>query len=105
VVATGGAPEVRPHIEGMEHAVTSNEIFDLPAFPRRLLVVGGGYVAVEFACLFRRLGAEVTVSLRGDNVLRAFDEDLRLGLRDDMTRTGVKFRFGRLPTRIRSEGA
>ena len=104
VVATGGAPELYPRIEGIEHAVTSNEVFDLPAFPRRLLVVGGGYIAVEFACLFRRLGAEVTVSLRGENVLRGFDDELRQGLRDEMTRSGVKFRFGRLPSLIRSEG-
>jgi len=68
-------------------------------------VVGGGYVAVEFACLFRRLGAEVWVALRGDNVLRGFDDDLRSGLREEMARSGVKFRFGRLPSLIRRDGA
>ena len=87
-------------LEGAELAISSNEIFDLPVFPRRLLVVGGGYIAVEFASLFRRLGAEVVEVLRGDNVLRGFDEDMRVGLRDEMTRAGVKFRFGVLPTRI-----
>jgi glutathione reductase (NADPH) len=103
LVATGGAPELHPHVEGLEHAITSNEVFDLAAFPRRLLVVGGGYIAVEFACLFRRLGAEVFVAMRGDNVLRGFDDDLRQALRDEMTRAGVNFRFGRLPTLIRPD--
>ncbi len=105
LIATGGGPELHPHVEGLQHAITSNEVFDLAAFPRRLLIVGGGYIAVEFACLFRRLGAEVFVSLRGDNVLRGFDEDLRQALRDEMTRAGVNFRFGRLPTLIRREGS
>jgi glutathione reductase (NADPH) len=101
LVATGGAPSL---LEGVEHAITSNEAFDLPVFPRRLLVVGGGYIAVEFASLFRRLGAEVTVALRGDNVLRGFDEDIRVALRDEMTRSGIAFRFGRLPSAIRRQG-
>ena len=105
LIAAGGRPELHPEIEGLEQAITSNEIFDLPAFPRRLLVIGGGYVAVEFACLFRRLGAEVWVALRGDNVLRGFDDDLRSGLRDEMARAGIEFRFGRLPTLIRRDGA
>jgi glutathione reductase (NADPH) len=104
LVATGGAPSLHPHVAGLEHTITSNEAFDLPRFPRRLLVVGGGYIAVEFASLFRRLGAEVTVALRGDNVLRGFDEDLRVCLREEMQRAGVAFRFGRLPTHIRRDG-
>ena len=69
-------------------------------FPQRLLVVGGGYIAVEFASLFRRLGAEVVEVMRADNILRGFDEDMRAGLRDEMARAGVQFGFGRLPTRI-----
>ena len=104
LIATGGAPQLHPHIEGLEHAITSNEIFDLAAFPRRLLVIGGGYVAVEFAALFQRLGAQVHVSLRGDNILRGFDEDMRAGLRDEMAHAGVKFHFGRLPSLIRRDG-
>ena len=104
LVATGGAPELQPRVEGLEHTITSNEIFDLPEFPRRLLVVGGGYIAVEFAALFRRLGAQVHVCLRGANILRGFDDDIRDALRDDMARTGVDFRFGRLPSLIRAEG-
>ena len=66
-------------IEGLEHAISSNEIFDLETFPSRLLVVGGGYIAVEFASLFARLGAEVIEVMRAGNVLRGFDEDMRDG--------------------------
>ena len=100
LIATGGHPSSPAGLEGAELAISSNEVFDLPEFPRRLLVVGGGYIAVEFASLFRRLGAEVVEVLRGDNVLRGFDEDMRVGLRDEMERAGVEFRFGVLPTRI-----
>lgn len=104
LIATGGRPDLPFAIPGQEHAITSNEAFDLPRFPRRLLVVGGGYIAVEFACLFRRLGAEVTQVLRADNILRGFDEDMRNVLRDEMKRTGVDFRFGRLPLAIERVG-
>ncbi|MDE3177509.1 MAG: glutathione-disulfide reductase [Pseudomonadota bacterium] len=104
LIATGGRPALHPRVEGLEHAATSNEMFDLPVFPRRLLVIGGGYIAVEFACLFQRLGAEVTVALRGANILRGFDEDMRVALRDEMSRAGVQFRFGRLPSLVRPQG-
>jgi glutathione reductase (NADPH) len=104
LIATGARPDPKPNVEGIEHTVTSNEIFDLPKFPRRLLVVGGGYIAVEFACLFRRLGAEVTQMTRADNILRGFDLDMRAGLRDEMVRAGVEFRFGCLPTRVVKRG-
>jgi len=100
LIATGGRPSSLPGLEGAEWAVNSNEVFDLPTFPRRLLVVGGGYIAVEFASLFRRLGAEVVEVFRAENVLRGFDEDIRVGLRDEMTRAGVEFRSGVLPTKI-----
>ena len=100
LIATGARPELQPTIPGLEHAISSNEIFDLAVFPKRLLVVGGGYIAVEFASLFRRLGAEVSQVMRADNVLRGFDEDMRVGLREAMTRAGVTFGFGVLPTRI-----
>jgi glutathione reductase (NADPH) len=100
LVATGARPSLPRGIEGLDLTITSNEAFDLPIFPRRLLVVGGGYIAVEFASLFRRLGAEVTQVIRGDNILRGFDDDMRAGMRDAMAREGVQFGFGRLPTRI-----
>lgn len=98
LVAVGGAPVREPQIPGIEFAVTSDEIFDLPTFPRRLLVVGGGYIALEFASVFARLGAKVTVAMRGDNVLRGFDEDVRAAVRDGLVHAGVEFCFGVLPT-------
>ena len=100
LVATGARPEPPAAFPGLELAVSSNEMFDLPEFPRRLLVVGGGYIAVEFACLFAKLGAEVTQVMRADNLLRGFDEDMRQGLREELKRAGVRFRFGCLPTRF-----
>jgi glutathione reductase (NADPH) len=104
LVATGAWPAPPAAFPGLEFAITSNEVFDLPAFPQRLLVVGGGYIAVEFACLFAKLGAEVTQVMRADNVLRGFDADMREGLRDELTRAGVRLRFGCLPTRFERRG-
>src|SRR5271165_6198566 len=100
LIAAGSRPTLPPGVEGLEHAITSNEVFDLPVLPKGLLVVGGGYIAVEFASLFQRLGAEVTQVMRAPNILRGFDEDMRAGFRDAMIRAGVAFRFGALPTRI-----
>ncbi len=104
LIATGARPELVPVITGLEHTISSNEIFDLKTFPRRLVVVGGGYIAVEFASLFRRLGSEVIEMMRADNILRGFDDDMRRGLREEMVRAGVQFRFQRLPTRIEKQG-
>jgi glutathione reductase (NADPH) len=100
LVACGSRPATPAGVEGLKHAITSNEIFDLEVFPRRLLVVGGGYIAVEFASLFQRLGAEVTQVMRAPNILRGFDDDMRNGLRDAMAKAGVVFRFGCLPAAI-----
>ncbi len=105
LIATGASPEYPPSIAGLEHTISSNEIFDLKTFPRRLLVFGGGYIAVEFASLFARLGAEVTEVMRANNVLRGFDDDMREGLREELARAGVKLRFGCVPTRIEKRGA
>jgi glutathione reductase (NADPH) len=104
LIASGSRPTLLPGVEGLEHAITSNEIFDLPEFPRRLLVVGGGYIAVEFSCLFQRLGSQVTQVMRAPNVLRGFDDDMRNGMRDAMTGAGVVHRFGSLPARIEKMG-
>ena len=76
LIATGGWPWV-PDIPGRELVQTSNEIFDLPTFPERILIVGGGYIAVEFAGIFAGLGAETAISYRGDSLLRHFDQDLQ----------------------------
>ena len=91
VVATGGRPVV-PDVPGAELAITSNEIFDLAQFPRHLLVVGGGYIACEFASIFRGLGAQVTQLYRGEQVLRGFDDDVRNFLADEMRKKGVDLR-------------
>jgi glutathione reductase (NADPH) len=105
LVAVGSRPTLPAEIEGLEHTITSNEAFDLPVFPRRLLVVGGGYIAVEFASLFQRLGSEVTQVMRGKTVLRGFDDDMREGVGAAMARAGVKLRFGCLPFRIERTGS
>ncbi len=104
LVATGGHPIPPTSVVGLEHAISSNEVFDLKAFPKRLLVVGGGYIAVEFASLFAKLGSDVTEVMRAGNVLRSFDEDMREGLRDELIRAGVTLRFECLPTRIEKRG-
>jgi glutathione reductase (NADPH) len=88
LVATGGWP-VKPAIPGIEHAITSNEAFELPELPKRILIVGGGYVAVEFAGIFHGLGSDVTLSYRGEQILRGFDDDVRRHLHDEMTKKGV----------------
>jgi glutathione reductase (NADPH) len=100
LVATGGGPVFPQNIAGIEHAISSNEIFDLKEFPRRLVIVGGGYIAVEFASIFARLGAKVTVMFRGDGVLRGFDETMREGLRDAFAAAGIDVRSGLLPKEI-----
>jgi glutathione reductase (NADPH) len=92
VVATGSWPFV-PDVPGAEHAITSNEAFALDALPRRALVVGGGYIAVEFAGIFHGLGVEVTQLYRGSLFLRGFDGDLRKNLAKEMQRQGIDLRF------------
>jgi glutathione reductase (NADPH) len=89
LIATGGAPVMAPRIPGIELAVSSNEIFDLPTFPKRLLVVGAGYIAVEFAGVFVRLGSETHMAFRPELPLRGFDLDLRKRLAAAMTQDGV----------------
>ena len=100
LVATGGWPAFDPPIPGGELGISSNEIFHLPSLPKRMLVVGGGYIALEFASLFVRLGVEVTVLHRGDNVLRGFDEDIRNRLKDALEHAGIRFRLGCTVQRI-----
>ncbi|MGH6867723.1 MAG: glutathione-disulfide reductase [Methylocella sp.] len=100
LISTGAAPVLEPDIPGREYAITSNEIFDLPELPKRLLIVGGGYIAVEFASIFARLGTKVSLAARGENVLRGFDGDMRIGVREALADASVKLNFGMLPTRI-----
>ncbi|MBI3444427.1 MAG: glutathione-disulfide reductase [Magnetospirillum sp.] len=91
LVATGGRPSL-PEVPGIEHAITSNEALDLMQLPERVVIVGGGYIAVEFAGIFNALGVGVTMVLRGDTVLRGFDADVRASLAEEMTRKGIDLR-------------
>ena len=88
LIATGGWPKL-PDVPGIEHAITSNEALDLEELPKRIVIVGGGYIAVEFAGIFAALGAEVTVIIRAENILRGFDQTMRDALRDEMTKKGI----------------
>lgn len=92
LVATGSTPHL-PTIPGIEHAITSNEAFDLKEMPRRILIVGGGYIAVEFAGIFKGLGADVTLSVRGDQILRGFDGEVRAHLQAEMLKKGIAIRL------------
>jgi len=91
LVATGGRPRV-PDFPGCEHVVTSDSMFDLEPFPRRLLVVGGGYIACEFASIFNGLGSRVTQLYRGEQVLRGFDGDVRQFIVQELRKHGVDLR-------------
>ncbi|MCB1549546.1 MAG: glutathione-disulfide reductase, partial [Hyphomicrobiaceae bacterium] len=104
LVATGGRPFV-PDIPGAQHAITSNEAFHLPALPKSLVVVGGGYIAVEFAGIFAGLGAAVTLVYRGTQILRGFDDDMRDGLAEEMVRRGIDIVVETDVTGIAPDGA
>lgn len=92
LVAVGGWPWI-PDFPGKEHALDSNQIFDLDAFPRRFLVLGGGYIAVEFASIFNGLGSESHLIYRGELFLRGFDHEVREFTRDEMAKKGVNLHF------------
>jgi glutathione reductase (NADPH) len=91
LIATGGYPAV-PGVPGAEHAITSNEAFHLPSLPDSILIVGGGYIAVEFAGIFAGLGVRTTLVYRGPKILRGFDDDLRDGLTEAMAKRGIDVR-------------
>ncbi|MDY0885749.1 glutathione-disulfide reductase [Dongia soli] len=91
LIAVGGWPQ-KPDVPGIEHAITSNEAFHLPELPHRVVVVGGGYIAVEFAGIFNGLGAKVTQLYRGEQILRGFDDDLRHFLADELRKKGIDLR-------------
>lgn len=104
LIATGGHP-VAPHIPGAELAISSNEAFDLKELPRRLLIAGGGYIALEFACLFRRLGVEVTLVHRGEKILRGFDEDLRDEIMLALAAEGITLKMNNTVAKIEKTGS
>ena len=92
LIATGGWPQI-PEIAGREHAISSNEAFFLKALPKRVLVVGGGYIAVEFAGIFHGLGAKTSLLYRGDLFLRGFDGAVRTHLKEELTKRGLDLQF------------
>ncbi len=104
LVATGGWPSIGDDaghpIAGIEHAITSNEVFHLKEQPKRVVIYGGGYIAVEFAGIFAGLGSEVTIVYRGERILRGFDEDLRAALTEEYSRRGIRIVTGATIKRI-----
>jgi len=99
LIATGGWPET-PNIPGIEHVISSNEALDLRAMPKRIVIVGGGYIAVEFAGIFNGFGSEVVEIIRREQVLRGFDEDIRIYLGQEMRGRGIDIRGGTQVARI-----
>ena len=104
LIATGGAPNHGAMIPGIEHVISSNEAFHLKALPRRILIQGGGYIALEFACIFAGFGSDVTVVYRGDNILRGFDDDVRTHVRSEMEKQGITILTGCTVTKVDKHG-
>ena len=100
LIATGGRPWMPKDLPGVEHAITSNEAFHLPELPKRIVIAGGGYIAVEFAGIFNGLGVETTLVHRGPNLLRGFDDDVRAHVAEELEARGVKVVLGTQHTRI-----
>jgi glutathione reductase (NADPH) len=94
LIATGGRPWKPEGLPGVEHAITSEEAFHLPELPKRILIAGGGYIAVEFAGIFAGLGVETTLIYRGPNILRGFDDDVRAHLAGEIEKRGIKVILG-----------
>jgi glutathione reductase (NADPH) len=92
LIATGAAPFIPRHMAGHEFAISSNEAFHLERLPRRMVIVGGGYIAVEFAGIFSNLGVETILLYRGEQILRGFDNDLRDHLAAEMRKKGIDIR-------------
>jgi glutathione reductase (NADPH) len=90
LIAAGGRPKLPDEVPGTEFGITSEEAFHLTELPKRMVVVGGGYIAIEFACIFHGLGVDVTLVYRGANLLRGFDEDVRSHLADELRLRGLR---------------
>jgi glutathione reductase (NADPH) len=103
LVAVGSWPAV-PQFPGSEHAITSNEVFHLTTLPEKVVIVGGGYIGVEFAGIFHGLGAKTTQLYRGELFLRGFDKDIRLTLADEMRKRGIDLRFNTDIAKIEKNG-
>src|SRR5664279_990427 len=94
LIATGASPYHGAQIAGLNHVISSNEAFHLKQLPKRILIQGGGYIAVEFAGIFAGLGSDVTLVYRGENILRGFDEDVRTHVRAEMEKEGINILTG-----------
>ena len=105
LIATGGAPNHGLAIPGIEHVISSNEVFHLKALPKRIVIQGGGYIALEFACIFAGFGSDVSLIYRGDNILRGFDEDVRTHVRAEMEKNGINVLTGCTVNSIDKHGA
>ncbi|NNC37179.1 MAG: glutathione-disulfide reductase [Acidimicrobiales bacterium] len=103
LIATGGTPFMPP-IQGMDHAISSNEAFTLEALPERVMVIGGGYIACEFAGIFAGLGCKTTQVYRGDNLLRGFDEEVRDAVTAGQRLNGINVKFGQSPISVKKIG-
>ena len=99
LIATGARPFL-PEIDGIEHAITSNEVFHLERLPKRIVIAGGGYIANEFAGIFHQFGSHVTIVNRGDTILRGYDEQMRDRLLQISMTKGIEFRFNSTFDRI-----
>ena len=104
LVATGGWPNL-PDIPGIELAITSNEAFDLPRLPERIVIIGGGYIACEFACIFNGLGVETVQLYRSDMILRGFDMDIREICCDEMHKSGIDVRLNTNAVKLEKSAA
>jgi glutathione reductase (NADPH) len=100
LIATGSWPHPGDPIPGIEHAISSNDVFEFRELPRSIVVQGGGYTAVEFACVFAGLGSSVTLVYRGENILRGFDGDVRSHLKAELERKGIRVLCGAKVTSI-----
>lgn len=99
LIAVGGHP-VKPDIPGIEHAIVSDDMFQLPEQPKRIAIIGGGYIGVEFACIMNGLGSEVTLVIRRDWILNGFDDDIRDNIQDGMQQHGIGVFSGCQPEAI-----
>jgi glutathione reductase (NADPH) len=104
MIATGGAPNHGPAIPGIEHVISSDEAFHLTELPKRIVIQGGGYIALEFACIFAGFGSDVTVVYRGDNILRGFDDDVRAHARAELEKRGITIITGCIIDKIDKHG-
>src|SRR6202051_3536989 len=104
LIATGGAPNHGLAIPGIEHVISSNEVFHLTALPKRIVIQGGGYIALEFACIFAGFGSDVTLVYRGENILRGFDEDVRAHVRSEMEKDGISIITGNTVDKVEKHG-